>query len=86
MIYLTHELHRFIFWRGIWNIRDTNTALIGLLFYGVDVHCKECPYLELFWSTFFLHFPTFGLNTERYYVSLRIQYECGKMRENCGPD
>ena len=26
------------------------------------------------------HFPTFGLNTQRYGVSLRIQSECGKMR------
>ena len=26
------------------------------------------------------YFPTFGLNTERYLVSLRIQSECGKMR------
>ena len=26
------------------------------------------------------HFPAFGLNTERYSVSLRIQSECGKMR------
>ena len=26
------------------------------------------------------HFPAFGLNTERYGVSLRIQSECGKMR------
>ena len=27
-----------------------------------------------------LHFLAFGLNTERYSVSLRIQSECGKMR------
>ena len=27
-----------------------------------------------------LHFPAFGLNTERYGVSLRIQFKCGKMR------
>ena len=27
-----------------------------------------------------LHFPTFGLNTERYEVSVRIQSECGKIR------
>ena len=27
-----------------------------------------------------LHFPAFGLNTERYGVSFRIQSECGKMR------
>ena len=26
------------------------------------------------------YFPTFGLDTERYGVSLRIQSECGKMR------
>ena len=26
------------------------------------------------------HFPAFGLNTERYVASLRIQAECGKMR------
>ena len=25
------------------------------------------------------HFPAFGLNTEKYGVSLRIQSECGKM-------
>ena len=36
---------------------------------------KKCPYLELFWP----YFPAFGLNKERYGVSLRIQSECGKM-------
>ena len=33
---------------------------------------------------FFRHCPAFGLNTERYGVSLRIQSEYGKMREKCG--
>ena len=32
---------------------------------------KKCPYLELY-------FPAFGLNTERYFISLHIQSECGK--------
>ena len=32
------------------------------------------------------HFPAFGLNTERYRVSLRIQSECGKMRTRITPD
>ena len=27
-----------------------------------------------------VHFPAFGLNTERYGVSFRIQFECGKIR------
>ena len=37
---------------------------------------KKCPYSELFWSA---HFSAFGLNTERYGVSLHIQSECGKI-------
>ena len=41
---------------------------------------KKFPYSELFWSAFFPHFPAFGLNTETYEVSLRIQSECGKIR------
>ena len=32
-----------------------------------------------------LHFPAFGLNTERYSVSLRSQSECGKMRTRITP-
>ena len=31
------------------------------------------------------HFPVFRLNTERYYVSLRIQSECGKLRTRITP-
>ena len=50
---------------------------------------EKCPYWEFFWS---LYFPAFGLNTERYSVSLRIliltysdwislvQSECGKIK------
>ena len=32
------------------------------------------------------HFPAFGLSTERYRVSLRIQSECGKMRTRITPN
>ena len=32
------------------------------------------------------HFRAFGLNMERYGVSLRIQYECGKMRTRITPN
>ena len=31
------------------------------------------------------HFPAFGLNTERYAVSLRIQSKCGKMQTRITP-
>ena len=32
------------------------------------------------------HFPVFGLNVERYSVSLRIQSECGKMQTRITPN
>ena len=32
------------------------------------------------------HFPAFGLNKERYSVSLRIQSECGKMQTRITPN
>ena len=32
------------------------------------------------------HFPAFGLNTEGFFVSLRIQSECGKMRARITPN
>ena len=49
-----------------------------------DRKAKKSPYLESFWSVFFTHFPAFGLNTEIYAISLRVQSKCGKMREKCG--
>ena len=47
---------------------------------------RKCSYSELFWSAFFPYFPAFGLNTERYRVSLCIQSKWGKMWEKCGPE
>ena len=44
---------------------------------------KKCVYWESFWSAFFLHFPAFGPNTDRYSASLRIQSKCRKLREKC---
>ena len=32
------------------------------------------------------HFPAFGLNTDRYGISFRIQSECGKMRTRITPN
>ena len=43
---------------------------------------EKCPYSELFCP----HFPTFGLNTGSYSVSLRIQSECGKIRTRITPN
>ena len=43
---------------------------------------EKCPYSELFCR----HFPAFGLNTERYRVSVRFQSGCGKMRARITPN
>ena len=40
-------------------------------------HCVKVSKYGVFSS---LYFPAFGLNRERYGVSLRIQSECGKIR------
>ena len=42
--------------------------------------CKKCPYLEFYWSVFF------RIRTKRYGVSLRIQFECGKIRTRKTPN
>ena len=41
------------------------------------MHCIKSARIQSYSG---LHFPTFGLNTERYPISLLIQTECGKMR------
>ena len=38
------------------------------------------------WRFYGPYFPAFGLNTERYGVSLRIQFECGKIRTRKTPN
>ena len=39
---------------------------------------KKCPFSELFLSAFFPHFPAFGLNTERYFISSVFRLNAGK--------
>ena len=45
---------------------------------------KKSPYSELFWSAFFTDFPAFGLNTERYYLSV-FSPNAGKYRPEITP-
>ena len=46
-------------------------------------HCVKSVRIRSYPGPFF---PAFGLNTERYYASLRIQSECGKMRTTITPN
>ena len=54
----------------------------GILFTKFTVHiikpslCEKCPNTEFFSGPYF---PRFGQHTERYSVSLRFQFECGKI-------
>ena len=46
-------------------------------------HCVKSVHIRSYSGP---HFPAFGLNTERYGVSLRIQSECEKMRATITPN
>ena len=47
---------------------------------------KNCVKIVLIWLYSGPYFPAFGLNMERYKVSLRIQSECGKIRTRITPN
>ena len=47
---------------------------------------EKCPYSKFFWFIFSRIRTEYGLNLERYSVSLRIQSECGKIRTGKTPD
>ena len=51
---------------------------IGFLF-----HCVESVHIQSYSGP---HFPSFGLNTERHEVTLRIQSKCGKIRTRITPN
>ena len=46
-------------------------------------HCVKSIHIRNYSG---LHFPTFGLNAERYGVSILIQSECGKMGTRITPN
>ena len=48
--------------------------------------CKHYVKSVLIRSFSGLHLPVFGLNTDRYSVSLRIKSECGKTRTRKTPN
>ena len=51
----------------------------------IDVYSSTASKLSKYGLFSGPYFPAFGLNTERYSVSLRIQSECGKMRTRKTP-
>ena len=48
-----------------------------------DMHCVKSVRIRSYSGP---HFPAFRLKTERYFLSLRIQSECGKMRTIITPN
>ena len=48
-----------------------------------DRHCVKSARIHSYSGSYF---PVFGLNAERYGVSLRIQSECGKMQSRMSLD
>ena len=48
-----------------------------------DLHCMKSVRIQSYSGQ---HFPAFGLNTERYGVSLHIQSKCGIMQTRIAPN
>ena len=70
--------------------RKPSVTTLLLFIFLTDLHCVKSVRI---WSFSGPHFPAFGLNTERtkyeemrYFVSLRIQSECGKTRTRRTPN
>ena len=76
---VTYVLNEWLQISILWNAKGHGVIIVFKISGHLSLSCysllKNCPYSELFWSDF----PAFGLNTERYGVSLRIQSEWGKM-------
>ena len=64
---------------------EINQNLKYKLLFPTPQHTFHCVKSVLIRSYSGLHFPTFGLNTERYGASLCIQSKCGKMRTRISP-
>ena len=60
----------------------TRTRGVGKSKSGV-FHCVKSVRIRRFYGPYF---PAFELNTERYFLSLRIQSECGKIRNRKIPN
>ena len=56
---------------------------VGKSVYSKCPHCVKSVCIRSYSSP---HFPAFGLNTERYGVSLPVQSECGKMWARITPN
>ena len=73
--------HYFKFFANSWFVQE-KTMPVDRVGHN-NPHCVKSVRI---WSCYGPHFPAFGLNTERYSVSLRIQSECGKMRTRLTPN
>ena len=61
----------------------TSSTMVNLCEIFYDLHCVKNV---LIWSYSSPQFPAFGLNTERYPVSLHIQPESRKIRTRIAPN
>ena len=77
----------FLFLFCIWVFFHEHTWFTGQLgkeeTISLTPHCVKSVHIRSYYGP---HFPAFGLNTERYSVSLRIESKCGKIRTRITPN
>ena len=80
-----YESSKFKFLWVVWSIYFQSLSFYFFINYlhSKKIHCVESVRIRSYSGPYF---PAFGLNTERYSVSLRIQSECEKMRTRITPN
>ena len=74
-------LHNYMLLKVKYFAADKVKSLICRVF--IEAHCVKSVRIRSYSDPYF---PTFGLNTERYGVSLRIQSKYGKIRTRITPN
>ena len=70
-------------WHSIGKFRSVRVFISILFYHSHKKHCVKSVRIRSYAGP---HFPAFGLITERYFVSLRIQSECEKIWTRITPN
>ena len=71
------------FWIHLWLWYLLELRIRPKILIWDELHCAKSVRIRSYSDP---HFPAFALNEQRYFVSLRIQSECGKMRTRITAD
>ena len=85
IIWIFHNSNKLFLWREflLSEFDWTESILMAIILFFFQNHCMKSVRIQSFSDPYF---PAFGLNTEKYGVSLRIQSECEKIQTRKTPN